>query len=209
MNKSQALQIVGGLSKPSKMPSYSIGLPAKECGTGSKLAQLDGSVCSGCYALKGQYRFSNVQAVQYRRLAALDNPEWVDAMVTLLENEEFFRWHDSGDIRDLTHMEKIMEVVRRTPHCNHWIPTKEKRIVKQWLRAGNVIPGNCVVRLSAPMIDMRIRNHGDAIAGLKFSAVHTKSPQGRACIAYQQNGECRDCRACWNRRIDCISYPKH
>ena len=37
MKTSEAWEIVGGLSKPSKMPGWSIGLPAKECKTGGKL----------------------------------------------------------------------------------------------------------------------------------------------------------------------------
>ena len=39
MKTSEALKIVGGLSKPSKMPGWAYGLPAAECKTGSKLAQ--------------------------------------------------------------------------------------------------------------------------------------------------------------------------
>ena len=38
MKTKEALKIIGGsLSKPSKMPGWSIGLPAKECKTGGKL----------------------------------------------------------------------------------------------------------------------------------------------------------------------------
>ena len=33
----EALQITGSLSKPSKMPGWAYGLPAKECKTGGKL----------------------------------------------------------------------------------------------------------------------------------------------------------------------------
>ena len=40
MKTSEALKIIGGsLSKPSKMPGWSIGLPAKECKTGGKLQE--------------------------------------------------------------------------------------------------------------------------------------------------------------------------
>ena len=46
MDTKTALQIIGGsLSKPSKMPGWSIGLPAKECKTGGKLQKVKGSVC--------------------------------------------------------------------------------------------------------------------------------------------------------------------
>ena len=68
MKTNEALKIVGGLSKPSKMPGWAYGLPAAECKTGSKLAKIPGSVCNGCYALKGCYVFPVVQAAQYRRL---------------------------------------------------------------------------------------------------------------------------------------------
>ena len=46
----QAKAIVGGLSKPSKMPSYAYNLPASRCKTGAKLKEIPGSVCYGCYA---------------------------------------------------------------------------------------------------------------------------------------------------------------
>ena len=46
MQTKEALKIIGGsLSKPSKMPGWSIGLPAKECKTGGKLQKVPGSVC--------------------------------------------------------------------------------------------------------------------------------------------------------------------
>ena len=71
MKTSEALKLVGGLSKPSKMPGWAYGLPAKECKTGSKLVKVAGSTCEGCYALKGCYVFKVVQEAQYRRLASL------------------------------------------------------------------------------------------------------------------------------------------
>ena len=49
MKTKEAWTLVGGLSKPSKMPGWSIGLPAKECKTGGKLQAVKGSVCYDCY----------------------------------------------------------------------------------------------------------------------------------------------------------------
>ena len=59
MLKKQAREITGGLSKPSKMPGPAHNLPAQACKTGAKLVNVPGSVCAGCYALKGRYRFKN------------------------------------------------------------------------------------------------------------------------------------------------------
>ena len=51
LNTDHAWKIVGGLSKPGKMPGWSIGIPAKECNTGGKLQDKEGAVCFDCYAL--------------------------------------------------------------------------------------------------------------------------------------------------------------
>ena len=62
MKTEEAFKIIGGsLSKPSKMPGWSIGLPARECKTGAKLQKVPGSVCYDCYAMKGCYVFKVVQ----------------------------------------------------------------------------------------------------------------------------------------------------
>jgi len=60
MNTKKAWDLVGGLSKPGKMPGWAIGIPAAECNTGSKLRLIPDSVCSTCYALKGCYVFSRL-----------------------------------------------------------------------------------------------------------------------------------------------------
>ena len=53
MLKKEARKITGGLSKPSKMPGPAHNLPAWKCITGVKLQAVPGSVCAGCYAMKG------------------------------------------------------------------------------------------------------------------------------------------------------------
>ena len=114
MLKKEAEKIVGGLSKPSKMPGPAYNLPASACITGQKLVKVPGSVCAGCYALKGRYRFNNVQAALQRRLQAIESPEWVEAMIVLIKPHKWFRWHDSGDIQSLKHLENIFRAVSYT-----------------------------------------------------------------------------------------------
>ena len=151
MNTKEAWTLVGGLSKPSKMPGWSIGIPAKECKTGKKLRQIKNSVCEGCYALKGCYVFKVVQEAQYKRLEAIQHPDWVLAMATLINSKkpDVFRWHDSGDVQDVDHLNKIFEVCRLTPSKRHWMPTREAWIKDHMHKA----PANLVVRFSSPMVD--------------------------------------------------------
>jgi hypothetical protein len=199
MNTKEAWALVGGLSKPSKMPGWSIGIPAKECKTGKKLRQIKNSVCEGCYALKGCYVFKVVQEAQYKRLEAIAHPDWVLAMATLINSKkpDVFRWHDSGDVQDVDHLEKIFEVCKLTPSKRHWMPTREAWI-KDHMQAA---PANLVVRFSSPMIDQ-----GPVKSWANTSTVSTKS---RSCPAPDNNNECGSCRACWDPNVKNIEYGKH
>ena len=200
MKTAEALKIIGGsLSKPSKMPGWSIGLPAKECKTGGKLQAVKGSVCYDCYAMKGCYVFKVVQDAQYRRLAAVKSPQWVQAMAHLINSKKpnVFRWHDSGDIQALDHLNKIFEVCRLTPGKRHWMPTREAWVKDHLNRA----PDNLVIRCSAPMVNQA--------APASWPNTSTVVTSGATCPSAKQGNICGDCRNCWNSEIKNISYGQH
>jgi hypothetical protein len=139
---------VGGLSKPSKMPSYGYSLSAFKCKVGSKLRKVEGSTCYECYAMAGRYVFPNVQEALDRRMdKLLNNPKWVDAMVFLLlhycTKSKVFRWHDSGDIQSLDHLQKIVAIAERTPNITHWLPTREVGIVQEFKKSRDSKQSNC------------------------------------------------------------------
>ena len=154
MKTDEALKIIGGsLSKPSKMPGLVDRFTCQRVQDRIKLQKVPGSVCYDCYALKGCYVFKVVQDAQYRRLAAIKNPRWVDAMAHLINSKkpDVFRWHDSGDVQDLDHLMKIFEVCELTPSKRHWLPTREAWIKKHLQHK----PNNLVIRFSAPMVNQR------------------------------------------------------
>ena len=100
---------IGTLSNPSKMPAYAWGISAKDCKTGSKLAEIEGTICNKCYANKGCYVFKVVQDAHKFRKEAIELPEWVDYMAELLtikyknkkKEDKYHRWFDSGDLQSL------------------------------------------------------------------------------------------------------------
>ena len=200
MLKKELEKIVGGLSKPSKMPGPAYNLPASKCITGSKLVKIPGSVCHGCYALKGRYRFPNVQAALERRLKAIESPQWVDAMIQLIKPHKEFRWHDSGDIQSLEHLQNIFRICRKTPDTKHWLPTREAQILKRV--KVNEVPRNLVIRFSSHMIDQAPVNFWPWTSTVTTDGNHS-------CPAATQNNECKDCRQCWSRDIKNVSYGKH
>ena len=199
MNKKEAKAITGGLSAPSKMPGPAYNLPATACITGAKLVKVPGSVCAGCYALKGRYRFTNVQQALRRRLESLDKPYWIHAMVVLIDKAPYFRWHDSGDLQGAWHLKNIFEVCKRTPDTMHWLPTRETGMLK--LMDPDIVPPNLIIRLSGHMI-----NGKNSTFWPWTSPVST---EGKTCPAQDQGNQCRDCRACWDRTISNVTYPKH
>ena len=199
MLKKEAKKITGGLSKPSKMPGPAYNLPAWACKTGAKLRKVPGSPCYGCYAFKGRYNFSNVQQALRRRLEALESPLWVEAMVTLIKGQEFFRWHDSGDIQSEQHLKNIFEVCKLTPETKHWLPTQER----EYLKDPEAVPANLIIRLSGSKID------GPSPKAWPWTSSVVTSSEARTCPAPEQGNSCGSCRACWDKNTGNVAYGKH
>ena len=242
MNINEAKEIVGSFSNTSKMPGFSIGISAELCGVGSKLRKIEGSVCADCYALKGMYRMPSVKKAHAKREAGITNPKWVEAFVVMLNNHTsfavpYFRWHDAGDIRSIEHFAKICEICVMSPHIRHWIPTRENKIINEYVRLGGVIPDNLCVRLSAPMVDQKPVHTNDYNTSTVHSDIGRSSAianwKGKECQAYRTSkdgkimarevyrsltkddkkeydfGYCGDCRDCWSKEITNVSYFKH
>lgn len=210
---SEATAIAGSIGYPSKMPGTSYGISAKQCITGAKLAKVPGSICHNCYALKGHYVHASVAKAHASRTANLATPQWVVAMVTLLERAHrkgnlppYHRWHDSGDLQSVEHLAAIVAIADNTPWLTHWLPTREHGIVAAYMREhGHYIPDNLTIRISATMIDGKPTNHWPIT-----STVHKAlTPIGHICPAPTQGNKCADCRACWSKNVPNVSYHQH
>lgn len=205
---------VGGLSNPGKMPGFAYSIPAAECNVGGKLRLVPGSTCSGCYALKGRYAFPVVTAAQYRRLATLDRPLWVPVMAELIRRKkcEWFRWHDAGDFQSVQHLANVCAVAAATADVRHWVPTREYRIVAEYVAAGGEIPANLSVRLSAHMIGGKVPTFPRLKGLVTVSTVSTSAdqyPDAHSCPAPSQGNVCGDCRACWDPTVPHVDYHYH
>lgn len=202
------------LSFTTKMPCPSFALPAGlDCNTGKKLMQVQGSVCKSCYARKGHYvypaaaklRQDNLRETKLALRSPLVRERWVATLTGLIYSTgtAWFRWHDSGDILAELHLHMIFDVCLRTPEVRHWIPTREYGFVQSVL-FGRQLPRNCTIRLSAHMI-------GDVLPSKKLPT-SSVGAFGYACPATYDasyEGNCRDCRACWDRRVKNVDYRKH
>jgi hypothetical protein len=187
------------LSKASKMPGRSWSLQALDTCPASRKADgslvdacADGSLvdaCSGCYATTGNYRFKNVKAPREHNREDWKRDAWVDDMVSELDNDRYFRWFDSGDVYDVR------------------LPTRMHKFKK----FGPVLAemsalANVVVRLSSDSIT------GEVVKGPQTSTIATLDnvPSGAlVCEAYQREGKCGPCRACWSKDVAVVCYIGH
>jgi hypothetical protein len=207
---------VGGLSEPSKMPWYGWSISAKHCKVGGKLAKIPGSVCHGCYALKGRYVFPNVQNALNNREAASEGPYFVPAFIYLLrklsEKTEakcrFFRWFDSGDLQSLDMLFNINLIAQHTPSVAHWLPTKEQTIVRDFLKEQGATAPNLTVRLSAAMMGQSPPKWF-AVGSSVYTDPNAIPKGAKLCPAPKQGNMCGGCRSCWNKGEAHVSYHAH
>ena len=209
MNIKEAQKIMISLGRAGKMPCPTYNTPAKLCKTGSRLRKIKGSTCHGCYAMKGNYLFPMVQQGLEKRFHAFKHKRFVESMTFMInrysKKSGYFRWFDSGDLDSINMLEKIVMICQATPTIKHWLPTREGKIVKDYLKIYKKFPDNLLVRISATMID------GEPSTAFEFtSSVHHKEKaKGHDCPSRFQDNKCMDCRACWSKEVKNVSYHKH
>jgi hypothetical protein len=220
----EADSIFGRLSVTGKMPGPSFNLPASACPTGSTLRHTPGTPCYTCYApdnyewLKQackaagtKHKLSNfidsdVRRASARRLHLLREPLWVPALVYILRYSDngagirWMRWMSSGDVQSLNHLKNILLVAEHTPNTKHWLPTMERKWVKQVTP-----PSNLVIRLSGALVDRPKPSDFDCTSTISTSKI--PSHGGFRCPA-PDNEEyaCGDCRACWQPEVAHVDY---
>ena len=210
MNKKELLLNIGGISQTSKMPCSSWSLSAFWCKNGSKLNLIKNSSCYGCYALTGNYiRYKEHMLKSYtNKLNAYnDNTDlFIESFIEYLnrfEKSGYFRWFDSGDLQSYNMLLSIVKIAKNTPNIKHWLPTKEYALITKYKKEFKNFPKNLIVRVSAPMLDSKIK-------GFKYTSSVVKNSNLKSnCDAYKNKGKCLDCRLCWNKSITDITYKYH
>ena len=205
----EAKEIMISLGRAGKMPCPTYNTPASLCVTGSKLRKVEGSTCKGCYAMKHNYLFPMVQQGLQKRFNAFKHERFVEAMSFMINHYSkksgYFRWFDSGDLANIHMLEKIVMVCQATPTIKHWLPTREVKVISDYLKIYNEFPDNLMVRVSAPMVD------GPPLKSFAYTSTvhHKKNAIGHDCPSRFQDNKCMDCRACWSKEVKNVSYHKH
>jgi hypothetical protein len=168
----------------------------------------DGSLvdaCRGCYATTGNYNYPNVKAPRLENREDWKRDEWVSDMVKALDSQRYFRWFDSGDMYSLGLAEKILQVMQSTPWVKHWMPTRMLKFAKfqAVIDQMQALP-NVMIRFSSDSVTgEHTYRHGSVIVEDASKAV------GFLCRAYENDGKCNGCRACYDKNVPLVSYPAH
>lgn len=162
--------------------------------------------CKGCYATTGFYQFAPAKNARAFNRQDWERTTWASEMVLSLDSSRYFRWFDSGDLFSLDLANKILEVMKSTPWCKHWMPTRMHKFKKFHAVIAKMqsLP-NVVVRFSSDSVQ------GEIIAGVTTSTIFSDNvPVGATeCQAYQHEGKCNGCRACYNKDVQVIAYKSH
>lgn len=199
--------------------------PQYGCTIGAQLAQQKGTVCSKCYAdNRGFYTYTNSRKAQAKRLSSLWDPKWVETISELIERKNskgsakrvsvkdtnYFRWHDSGDLLGMWHLDKLVEVAKNLPKVSFWLPTREVHLMKEYQKGISSWdfnhPSNLIIRVSSHKVSQ------GPLPGYKHtSTVHVvgDSAIGHECPAPLQGNQCGTCRACWKKDVPNVSYKLH
>ena len=180
------------LSQTHDMACYSWSIPA---GYSCPMAVYgNGMICDGCYAKINRFGMPNVANAQWVRFKwtkhlLKNDPElWIDTMAGNIEKvcttgknaKPYFRWHDSGDLFSIAYINAIIEVCKRTPMVNHWIPTRG------WQIDGIPIPINgawskALLKLSS-LPNVVVRS-----SALKWNDSAPDTPYGPSSTAYDND----------------------
>lgn len=162
--------------------------------------------CQGCYATTGNYRFANVKKPREFNREDWKRDSWVNDMIYSLDSSRYFRWFDSGDMYSIDLAWKILEVMRATPWVKHWLPTRMHKFAKfkDVIQAMQSLD-NVVVRFSSDSVT------GEIIEGKTTSTIFSDTLPANAfeCKAYQHEGKCNGCRACYDKSVSVIAYKAH
>lgn len=199
------------LSKTSKLGCLSWSLQAFETCPGSIDKGEVVDACKFCYARRGMYHMPDVKRVRAENKEDWQSVDWVDRMVQSLAKQTHFRWFDSGDMYSITLAERILEIMKRTPHVKHWLPTrmhkfeKFKSVLFDMMQLDNVCVRLSGDSVSGDILDVNVPNSTIT----PWASFHHGNPEVFECGAYQRAGKCGDCRACWDKEVKTIAYPYH
>lgn len=167
-----------------------------------------------CYAMKGNYRFQNVQESMEQNLSFCQRSRegYFGEIIDYINNGvvifKYFRWHAAGDIIDEEYFKGMINVALKSQHTSFLAFTKKYELVNDWMTKDRP-PKNLNIIFSAWGDDFVFQTPFNLpVAYIKFKDAdkNTRIPN----TAIKCSGDCTNCLQCWN--IKCgqsVVFNKH
>lgn len=163
----------------------------------------------GCYALKGNWRFTGVQASLKKNLDAYlsDSEKYFHEIQIKTALSTYCRWHSSGDMVDINYLEGMCKVARKNKNTKYLCFTKKFEVVNLYVGSGKKIPSNLKIVFSAWKEFIPYNPYNFPMTYLKDK----NTPQGAIPeTAIPCSGHCPECLACWGlKKGQAVYFKKH
>lgn len=198
----EKIHISMGNSKMGPIPSFSV-LPFLTCTNCNHCSKY-------CYAAKGNFNFPrNVNALAENTVLVEKNVKFVENEINRFLNcstiiYKYFRWNVAGDIAgkvEKNYFDMIIRVAKKNTFTRFLLFTKNYKLINDFLKRGNKIPGNLSVVFSQWDNFTFDNPYNLPIAIVKIDE-NTVIPGN----AFHCSGDCANCLNCWNAKTGDIRY---
>lgn len=151
--------------------------------------------CIGCYAMTGNYRYSNtINNIGIRNVLARDYMGWIEKAIKAqieAENIKFIRIHASGDFFSIAYAEMWKRIAIAFPGVTFWTYTKNKECESIF----NGIDNANIVKSVIPGIGVNFGHCDYILACYEFLKNAGKSVYICRC-GIDKNQHCTNCKGC-------------
>lgn len=151
--------------------------------------------CVGCYAMTGNYRYSNtINNIGIRNVLARDYMGWIEKAIKAqieAENIKFIRIHASGDFFSIAYAEMWKRIAIAFPGVTFWTYTKNKECESIF----NGIDNANIVKSVIPGIGVNFGHCDYILACYEFLKNAGKSVYICRC-GIDKNQHCTNCKGC-------------
>lgn len=171
----------------------------------------------GCYALKGNYTYNNVNLSAWRNLYFYNQNHagfFAQIAAELQEADglrpwKWFRWHESGDIVNYEYFCGMVEIARKFKNINFMAYTKKYDIVNRWINENGALPRNFTIIFS--VWGLYGIGMNDNNLPCSYVAMNADSDSHIPKTAQKCEKGCKECGfKCWKlRRRQSVVFAKH
>lgn len=150
------------------------------------------NICTVCYShtMLKSYR-KNMQPALQRNSEALANRVFdMDLLPTILD--AFFRFNAHGELINLTHLENLVRIAKKNPHCNFALWTKRNDLIVKYFKTRDK-PKNFILVYSNQKVGTVMTKPPKHFDRTFNNVLEHEHKELQNCTGQK----CKDCRLCY------------